>query len=86
MTVNVNFTDPVTGFAPPVVAFTTMFEVPVGVPGSLGVLLELPPHEDIQSAEKLSKMISASIRIAPSERLREPMVTNTPSNPGNKKA
>ena len=82
-TVKVNFTDPVIGFAPPVVAFTTMFELPVGVPELLGVPPpELPPHEVVHRAPRLSKAITVRIRTVPSARLREPNTTTTPSSPG----
>jgi len=85
VTVKVNFTDPVIGFEPPVVALTTMLELPVGVPGSFGVL-EPPPQEDIHSADKPSRTINTSILKMPSERFREPIVATIPSSPGNSTA
>ena len=79
-----NFADPVIGFAPPVVAFTTMLELPVGVPGFVGVLPlpELPPHEVVHNAARLSRAIIEMIRMLPSTRLRELTTTTTPSSPG----
>ena len=52
VTLRVNFTELVSAAPPPVVAFTVKGKEPVGVPGSL--LLLVPPHEAIHSVERLS--------------------------------
>jgi hypothetical protein len=84
VTLRVNFTELVSGAAPPVVAFTVKGKEPVGVPGSL--LLLVPPHEAIHRVERLSIRSIANIRGEPGERLRESNRNTIPNKPGSRTA
>jgi len=84
VTLSVNFTELVSGAAPPVVAFTVKGKEPVGVPGSL--LLLVPPHEAIHNVETPSIMSTANTRREPDERLRESNRNTIPNRPGSRTA
>jgi hypothetical protein len=84
VTLRVNFTELVSGAPPPVVAFTVKGKEPVGVPGSL--LLLVPPHEAIHRVERLSITSIANMRREPGERLRESNRNTIPNKPGSRTA
>ncbi len=84
VTLRVNFTELVRAAPPPVVAFTVKGKEPVGVPGSL--LLLVPPQEAIHSVERLSITSIVKIRREPGERLRESSRHTIPNNPGSRTA
>ena len=84
VTLRVNFTELVSAAPPPVVAFTVKGKEPVGVPGSL--LLLVPPHEAIHSVERLSITSMAKTRSEPAERLRESNRKTMPNKPGSRTA
>jgi hypothetical protein len=84
VTLRVNFTELVSAAPPPVVAFTVKGKEPVGVPGSL--LLLVPPHEAIHRVERLSITSIANMRREPGERLRESNRNTIPNKPGSRTA
>ena len=84
-TTSVTVTEPVSGFAPPVVALTVTGYDPAGVPG-LWVELLLLLHEASHSVEKPSTTIRLRKRKPRAARLREPAVKTIPSKPGSRAA
>ena len=84
VTLRVNFTELVSGAPPPVVAFTVKGKEPVGVPGSL--LLLVPPHEAIHRVERLSITSIANMRREPGERLQESNRNTMLNKPGSSTA
>jgi hypothetical protein len=84
VTLRVNFTELVSGAPPPVVAFTVKGKEPVGVPGSL--LLLVPPHEAIHRVERLSITSIAKMRREPGEHLWESNRNTMPNKPGSRTA
>ena len=87
VTVSVNVSELVIGFAPPVVALRVMGYDPTGVPGLL--LLpppEVPPHEAIHSVDTPNPITNASIRAAAYDRFRALNVNTIPNNPGSSMA
>jgi hypothetical protein len=84
VTLRVNFTELVSADPPPVVAFTVKGNEPVGVPGSL--LLLVPPHEAIHTVERLSITSIAKMRREPGELLRELNRNTIPNKPGSRTA
>jgi hypothetical protein len=84
VTLRVNVTELVSAAPPPVVAFTVKGKEPVGVPGSL--LLLVPPHEAIHRVERLSITSIANMRREPGERPRESNRNTIPNKPGSRTA
>lgn len=65
---------------------TVIVVVPFGVPGFELLPPLLPLQEPSQSVENPRTMISPSIRMPRSDRLREPIVNMIPSRPGSNAA
>ena len=84
-TTSVTVTEPVSGFAPPVVALTVTGYDPAGVPG-LWVELLLLLQEASHSVENPSTTIRLRKRRPRAARLREPAVKTIPKRPGSKAA
>jgi hypothetical protein len=87
VTLSVNASELVIGFAPPVVAFTVMGYDPIGVPGLLLLLPpDVPPQEAIQTVENPRTISNASMRPTANDRFRELNVNTIPNNPGSSTA